>query len=44
MNDALLQRLCEAKGISGDEGAVRSVIIDEIKDYADYRVDPLGNL
>ena len=41
---SLLQRLCEARGISGDEGAVRDLIIDEIKDHAEYRVDNLGNL
>ena len=32
---SLLQRLCEARGISGDEGAVRDLIIDEIKAQLD---------
>lgn len=41
---ALLQQLCQADGISGDEDAVRACIIDQIKDYADYEVDNLGNL
>lgn len=44
MNYGLLKRLCLADGISGDEKAVRDIIIEEIKDYADWRVDALGNL
>lgn len=40
----LLKKLCLADGISGDESAVREIIIEEIKDYADWRVDSLGNL
>lgn len=46
MNDYnLLKRLCLAGGISGDEGAVRKIITDEIKDYADkITIDSLGNL
>ena len=40
----LLKKLCLADGISGDESTVREIIINEIKDYADWRVDSLGNL
>ena len=41
----LLKKLCTAAGISGDEGSVRDIILNEIKDYADeLRVDALGNL
>lgn len=32
------------KGISGDEGAVRELIINEIKNFAEYETDNLGNL
>ena len=42
---ALLKKLCTAAGISGDEGSVRDIIINEIKEYAnELRVDNLGNL
>lgn len=41
---SLLERLCSASGISGDEGAVRDIIIEEIKEYAEYRIDNLGNI
>ena len=44
INIPLLKRLCMANGISGDEGAVRELIIEEIKGYADYKIDALGNL
>ncbi|MGN1432934.1 MAG: M42 family metallopeptidase [Ruminococcus sp.] len=41
----LLERLCKCDGISGDEGEVRKLIIEEIKPYADsITVDNLGNL
>ena len=40
----LIRELCSLPGISGRENAVRDYIIDKIKDYADYSVDPLGNL
>lgn len=41
----LLERLCKCDGISGDEGEVRELIIEEIKPYADnITVDNLGNL
>ncbi|MBQ1807164.1 MAG: M42 family peptidase, partial [Ruminococcus sp.] len=44
INVPLLKRLCMTNGISGDEGAVRELIIEEIKGYADYKIDALGNL
>lgn len=39
-----LEALCNLNGISGDEGAVREYIINEIKNFAEYEVDNLGNL
>ncbi len=45
MNKQLLASLCNANGISGDEGAVRDIIISNIKDSgAEYSVDSMGNL
>lgn len=41
---SLLKRLCQADGVSGSEDAVRKLIIDEIKDHADYHIDNLGNI
>ncbi len=40
----MIKELCLLPGISGRENAVRDYIIDKIKDYAEYSVDPLGNL
>ena len=41
----LLEKLCNAIGISGDEGEVRRIVLEEIKPYADdVRVDALGNV
>ena len=41
----LLERLCNVIAISGDEGEVRKIVLDEIKPYAeDVRVDALGNV
>ena len=40
----LLKRLCLIDGTSGDEGRVRDFIINEIKDFCEYRVDNLGNI
>ena len=40
-----LRTLCEANGISGDEGSVRELILETIKPYADdIRVDAPGNI
>lgn len=45
INYELLERLCCANSVSGDEDSVRSIIIDEIKPYADsISVDPLGSV
>lgn len=45
MNLELLKRLSDAQGISGDEGAVRTIILSEIKSCADsVEVTPLGNI
>lgn len=41
----LLKELSEAFGVSGNEGAVRQVILDAIRERIDeYRIDALGNL
>lgn len=41
----LLQRLCEAVAVSGDEGEVRQIVIEQLKPYADeIKVDALGNV
>ncbi|MBW8012444.1 MAG: M42 family metallopeptidase [Chloroflexi bacterium] len=40
-----LEKLSEASGVSGNEDAVRKIVIDEIKAYADeYEIDALGNV
>ena len=45
MNKTLLEKLCNANGISGDEDRVRDIIISEIKNSgAEYTVDNMGNL
>ena len=41
----LLERLCNAVAVSGDEGEVRRIVLDEIKGHAgEIRVDALGNV
>jgi tetrahedral aminopeptidase len=41
----LLERLCNAIGVSGDEGEVRKIVLEEIKPYTDeVKVDALGNV
>ena len=41
----ILKALSEAVGISGDEGEVRAVVLDAIKEHADdVRVDAMGNV
>ena len=41
----LLERLCNVIAVSGDEGEVRKIVLEEIKPYADeVRVDALGNV
>ena len=45
VNIKLLERLCNARGVSGDDGEVKKIIIDEIKPYCDkLYVDRVGNL
>lgn len=39
-----LKKLCLLNGASGDEGAVRDFIINEIKDCCEYTVDALGSV
>lgn len=43
MNE-LLKQLCMCDGTSGDEGTVREFVIEQIKDYCQYKVDNLGNV
>ncbi len=41
----LLEKLCSAIAVSGDEGEVRKIVLEEIKPYADeVKVDALGNV
>ena len=41
----LLEKLCNVIGVSGDEGEVRKIVLNEIKPYADdVKVDALGNV
>jgi endoglucanase len=41
----LLEKLCNAGAVSGDEGEVRSIVLEEIKGHADeVKVDALGNV
>ncbi len=40
----ILEKLCNLDGTSGDENTVRDFIINEIKDYCQYKTDNLGNI
>ncbi len=41
----LLKRLCDASGVSGDEGEVRAIVLEQIRLLGlDFSVDPLGNV
>src|SRR5512138_1009337 len=41
----LLEKLCNVIAISGDEGEVRKIVLEEIKPYVDeVHVDALGNV
>ena len=40
----MLKSLCCLNSTSGDEGAVRDFIINEIKDYCEYEIDNLGSV
>jgi endoglucanase len=42
---ALLEQLSNASGVSGDEGAVRALVLEQVRALADSaRVDALGNV
>lgn len=42
---ALLERLSNAVSISGDEGAVRKIVLEEVKPFADtLEIDAMGNV
>jgi len=41
----LLEKLCNAVAVSGEEGEVRKIVLEEVKPYADdVKVDALGNI
>ena len=40
----MLKELCLLNGASGDENCVRDYIIENIKDYCDYKIDALGSI
>ncbi len=41
----LLEKLCNAVSVSGDESEVRKIVLEEVKSYADeVKVDTLGNV
>ncbi len=41
----LLERLCNAISVSGDEGEVRQIVLEEVKPYADeVKIDSLGSV
>lgn len=42
---ALLEKLCNASAVSGDEGEVRKIILEELNPFADeVKVDAMGNV
>ena len=41
----LLEKLCNAVAVSGDEGEVRQIVLDEVRPFADeVKVDALGSV
>ena len=41
----LLEKLCNASAVSGDEGEVRKIVLEEVKPYADeVKFDAMGNV
>jgi tetrahedral aminopeptidase len=41
----LLERLCNACAVSGDEGEVRAIVLEQVRPYVDeIKVDALGNV
>ncbi len=42
---SLLESLCNASGVSGDEGEVRKIVLEQVKPVAqDIKIDALGNV
>ena len=42
---SLLEKLCTACAVSGDEGEVRKIVLEEVRSYADkVKVDAMGNV
>lgn len=42
---ALLEKLCNATAVSGDEYEVRKIVLEEVKEFADEsKIDALGNV
>lgn len=42
--EQLISKLCLLSGTSGNEGAVRDFIIQNVKDYCDVKIDATGNI
>lgn len=41
----LLEKLCNALAVSGDEGEVRQIVLDEVRPLADdVKIDPMGSV
>ncbi len=40
----LIEKLSTLNGVSGDESVVANAIIEEIKDFCEYKIDALGNI
>ena len=41
----ILRELSEAVGVSGDEGSVRAVVLDAVREHVDeVKVDTMGNV
>src|SRR5882672_6322414 len=41
----LLEKLCNAIAVSGDEGEVRQIVLEEVRPYADeVKIDALGSV
>ncbi len=40
----LIEKLSTFNGVSGDENLIANAIIDEIKDFCEYKIDALGNI
>ena len=40
----LIENLCAVNGVSGDEQDVAAAVIEQIRDYCEYEVTPLGDV